>query len=227
MQTNVLLNTYAFHEPWARDTLSPLLKPGMRAAVIAFSFNAGMDEAQAASEGHRRDLLPAFGAYGIGPAHVELVNWFRDTPLSAREKIAGSDIVFLTGGWPDHMMYRLRRWGLAEQLEHFEGIVMGCSAGAMVQIRRYHVTPEADYPSFGWYEGMDMLRDFLIEVHYRETPLQHQSIERVRRETGLPLFALYDNGGLVVRGEEISTMGRTRLFLPNETLHTQGSDHFD
>ena len=227
MQTNVLLNTYAFHEPWAFETLSPLLHPGMRAAVVAFSFNAGMDEAQAASEGHRRDLLTPFGAYGIGPAHVELVNWFRDTPHSAREKIAGSDIVFLTGGWPDHMMYRLQRWGLAERLEGFEGIVMGCSAGAMVQMRRYHVTPDADYPSFGWYEGMDLLRDFLIEVHYRETPLQHQSIERVRRETGLPLFALYDNGGLVVRGEEISTMGRTRLFLPKETLHTQGSDRFD
>lgn len=216
MQTNVLLNTYAFHESWAKATLTPLLRPGMRACVIAFSFNAGMSEQQAASEGHLRDLTPAFSAYGIGPAHLELVNWFHDTPQSARDKIARSDVLFLTGGWPDHMMYRLRRWGLAEQIEHFDGLVMGASAGAMVQMRRYHITPDADYPSFGWYEGMDILRDFLIEVHYRETDLQHRSIDRVRRERNLPVFALYDDGGLVVRGESISTMGRTRIFVPEK-----------
>lgn len=216
MQTNVLLNTYAFDAPWARDTLSPLLRPGMRSSVIAFSFNAGMSEAQAASEGHLRDLTPAFSSYGIGPAHLQLVNWFHDSPQSAREKIARSDVLFLTGGWPDHMMCRLRRWGLTDQIEHFDGIVMGCSAGAMVQMRRYHITPDADYPSFGWYEGMDLLRDFLIEVHYRETEEQHRSIHRVRRERGLPVFALYNDGGLVVQGDTISTMGRTRLFLPQK-----------
>lgn len=216
MQTNVLLNTYAFHEPWARDTLSPLLRPGMVATVVAFSFNAGMSEAQAASEGHLRDLTPAFAAYGIGAAHLQLVNWFHDSPRSAREKIQRSDVLFLTGGWPDHMMYRLRRWGLTELIEHFDGLVMGASAGAMVQMHRYHITPDADYPSFGWYEGMDILRDFLIEVHYRETEEQHRSIDRVRRERGLPVFALYDDGGLVVRGESISTMGRTRIFVPEK-----------
>ena len=213
MQTKVLLNTYAFHEDWAKPTLSALLRPGMRAAVVAFSFNAGMSEAQAASEGHLRDLTPAFFEYGIGPGQLELVNWFHDSPQSAREKLRRSDVLFLTGGWPDHMMYRLRRWELTQLIEQFPGIIMGASAGAMVQLRRYHITPEQDYPEFGWYEGMDLIRDFLIEVHYRETEEQHRSIERVRRETGLSVFGLYDDGGLVVQGDSITTMGRTRLFL--------------
>lgn len=213
MQTNVLLNTYAFHAPWARPTLSELLRPGMQAAVVAFSFNAGMSEAQASSEGHLRDLTDPFGAYGIGPANLQLVNWFHDTPQSAREKMARSDVLFFTGGWPDHMMYRLRRWELTELVRDFDGIVMGASAGAMVQMNRYHITPDQDYPEFGWYEGLDLVRGFGLEVHYRETDLQHQSIDRVRREQGLSVFGLYDDGGLVIRGDCIATMGRTRLFL--------------
>ena len=218
MQTNVLLNTYAFHAPWAKPTLSALLRPGMRATVVAFSFNAGMNEAQAASEGHLRDLTEPFGAYGIGPAHLQLVNWFQDSPQSARRKMSESDVLFFTGGWPDHMRYRLRRWGLTELVEGFDGIVMGASAGAMVQLPRYHITPDADYPSFGWYEGMNLVQGFGIEVHYRETDLQHRSIDRVRQEQGQSVFALYDDGGLVIQDDCIATMGRTRLFRADRLL---------
>lgn len=220
MRTNVLLNTYQFQQPWARPVLEPLLRPWMQGTVIAFSFNAGMNERQAASEGHYRDLLEPFSAYGIGPGQLQLVNWFRDTPQSAKNKIAGSQVLFLTGGWPDHMMYRLHRWGLSEQIEQFSGIILGCSAGAMVQMKRYHITPDQDYPNFGWYHGMNLLSRFNIEVHYRETELQHKSIQRVLSETGLPVFALYDDGGLVVQGNQLTSMGRTRLFLPE--ISTQG-----
>lgn len=216
MRTNVLLNTYAFQEPWAATWLERILKPDMRATVVALSFNAGMDEVQAATEGHRQDLLPAFAHYGIGPEQVELVNWFRDTPQSARRKMRDSDILFFTGGWPDHMMYRLRRWKLTELVEQFDGVVMGCSAGAMVQMKRYHITPDEDYPSFVYQSGMDMLDRFYIEVHYRETDLQHASIDRVRRERGKPVFAMYNDGGLLVQGDCVTPMGRVRLFLPEK-----------
>ncbi len=219
MRTNVLLNTYAFHEPWAQSALTGILHPTMRVTVVAFSFNAGMDEMQAASEGHRRDLLPAFAAYGIPQAQIELVNWFRDTPETARKKIRNSDVLFFTGGWPDHMMYRLHRWGLVELIESFDGIVMGCSAGAMVQVQDYHITPDADYSDFGYYHGMKMLDRFDIEVHYKETELQHRSIHRVLREKKRPVIAVYNDGGVIVRGDQISTMGRVRLFLLPEGEH--------
>lgn len=214
MKANILLNTYDFHAPWAARWLSRVLRPELRVSVVALSFNAGMTEAQASSEKHRADLLPAFTHYGIPPEQVALVNWFHDTPQSAREKMERSDLLFFTGGWPDHMMSRLRQWELTELVEHFDGIVMGASAGAMVQMREYHITPDADYASFGYYHGMSILDRFYIEVHYRETELQHQSIARVRRERGKPVYAMYDDGGLLVEGDCISVMGRMRIFLP-------------
>lgn len=212
--TNILLNTYAFHQPWARTWLSRVLKPWMRVTVVALSFNAGDDELTAKTEGHRRDLLPAFRFYGIPDAQVQLINWFEDNPITAREKIQNSDILFFTGGWPEHMMYRLRVLELTEQIEGFSGIVMGCSAGAMVQMKQYHITPfpEDGYDEFCYMNGMDMLSGFYIEVHYDETPLQAESIRRVRQEKQKPVFAMYNDGGLLVEGDCITPMGRVRLF---------------
>lgn len=217
MKANILLNTYAFHEPWAASWLERILKPDMTVTVVALSFNAGMNEEQAATEGHRADLLPAFMHYGIAPGNVQLINWFRDTPQSAREKIQQSDVLFFTGGWPDHMMYRLRRWKLTQLIEHFDGVIMGCSAGAMVQLKQYHITPDEDYPTFSYQQGMDMLDSFYMEVHYRETDLQQVSIDRVRREKGKPVFAVYNDGGLLIEGSCITPMGRAKLFLPEKS----------
>lgn len=214
MRTNVLLNVYSFQEPWAAQWLERILKPDMLVTVVALSFNAGDTEEKARTEQHWADLLEPFGYYGIEPEQIELINWFKDTPQTAREKIQQSDVLFFTGGWPDHMMYRLRCLDLIDLIEHFDGIIMGCSAGAMVQMKQYHITPDDDYPEFSYQEGMNLLDRFMIEVHYCEKDIQHESIARVTCEKGKPVFAVYNDGGLLVEGDCISMMGRVRLILP-------------
>lgn len=214
---NVLLNTYAFDAPWAAETLGRYIRPQMRACIVALSFCAGWTEEQAESERHRHMLLPAFAHYGIAPEHITLVDWFHDTPASASQKIAESDILFFTGGWPDHMMHRLEQWQLVEQIESHGGIIMGCSAGAMVQLSRYHITPDPDYDSFSYCHGMNFIHDFAVEVHFRELPIQYESIDRVRRELGKPVFGVYDDGGLVVCGDEVIIMGHVNYYGVHRT----------
>lgn len=216
MRTNILLSMYEFGEDWAYPALKSVLRPEMRVTVVALSFNAGQTEEQAFSEGHRLKFLPQLGRYGIAPGQVGLINWFRDTPQSAREKIRNSDVLLFTGGWPDHMMYRINRWGLAPDIEAFDGIVMGCSAGAMIQIDHCHISPDDDYPEFVWMSGLDMLKKFSIQVHYDESEEQHRCIRLALEEKGKPIFALYNDGGMVVHGKELTTFGRVRLFLPEE-----------
>ena len=36
---NVLLSSYNFHEPWAKEVMNRLLKPEMKVCVIPFSFD--------------------------------------------------------------------------------------------------------------------------------------------------------------------------------------------
>lgn len=216
MRTNILLSMYEFGEDWAYSALKSVLRPEMRVTVAALSFNAGQTEEESFTEGHRLKFLPQLARYGIPPGQVELISWFRDTPETAKEKIRRSDVMLFTGGWPDHMMYRLNRWGLVEELNRFDGIVMGCSAGAMIQHDQFYLSPvpEEGYNEFQWVTGTGLIDKFYIEVHYRETPEQHAAIDRARREKGKAVVGIYNDGGLIVRGDQITAMGRVRLFLP-------------
>lgn len=209
---NVLLNSYGFDAPWCAATLNPHLTPNMRACVVALSFCEGWSEEQAESEKHRQMLLPAFAHYGITPEHISLIDWFHDTPETAQQKIAESDVLFFTGGWPDHMMRRLYAWDLVKQIEAFPGLVMGCSAGAMVQFRHYYITPDEDYDTFSYQEGMNFVDQFYMEVHFNDTPIQMESINKVRKEQHKPVFAVYNDGGLLVNGDEVTIMGRVKYY---------------
>ena len=100
-------------------------------------------------------------------------------------------------------------------LQSFDGLVLGCSAGAMIQLQEYHITPDWDYPEFGYYNGLPWLNDFYIEVHYEETQLQKDCIQRVLRERGKPVYAIHhDKGALIVEKGIITRLGETELFLP-------------
>ncbi|EPZ54469.1 peptidase S51 family protein [[Clostridium] sordellii ATCC 9714] len=66
------------------------------------------------------------------------------------------------------MMDRLKEFKIIEDIENYKGIVMGSSAGAMVQVAQYHITPDKDYDTFSYNEGLNMITDFDIEVHYKK-----------------------------------------------------------
>ena len=40
------------------------------------------------------------------------------------------------------MMAKFQKYDLVHELENFNGIMIGTSAGAMVQIREYHITKD-------------------------------------------------------------------------------------
>ena len=63
---------------------------------------------------------------------------------------------------------------------------MGYSAGALVQLAEYHLSPDTDYPRFTYQKGIPYLHGFYLEVHYEGTEEQNASIERVLAERGKP-----------------------------------------
>ena len=89
---------------------------------------------------------------------------------------------------------------------------MGCSAGAMMQMTEYHITPDEDYDAYGYYPGLGLLEGFEPEVHYAASEVQTESIRRYLRERGKPVYAMTNQGGLVVQNGIITTMGQVTRF---------------
>lgn len=205
------------------DDLQGYFSPEQKVAVVAFSFydNYVTDAAsweRVYGKGVGRcyfETVDSLAAFGIREENVAFINYFTDTKEIAAEKIRNADIIYFTGGLPDRMMDRIREFDLYELLLNHEGIVMGYSAGAVIQLAEYHLSPDDDYPAFGYYEGIPYLDGFSLEVHYENKPWQDESVRRVVAEKNRPVYVLHTaKGGIVVDNGRIKTIGKVDLIKP-------------
>ena len=181
---NVLLESYDLTAPFLVEKLRPYIKPNSHVAIVAFSFlpsQASCLEEWLKLYGREEGmfyswLVEPFAEFGIPEENITFVNYFADTKESAAQKVKNADIIYFTGGLPDAMMERLYEFELVDILKDFDGVVLGCSAGAMIQMEEYHITPDWDYPEFGYYKGLPWLKDFYVEVHFEDSEELRKSI---------------------------------------------------
>lgn len=220
---NILLDYYDINNPWLFNTLKNYIKPQSKVAIIAFSFRDNqvknlMDwNALYSKNGGKYygGLVNALMTYGIDEDNVEFLNYFTDTKETAARKIRSADILYFLGGLPDRMYERLREFDLVDIIMKHDGITMGYSAGAVIQLAEYHLSPDDDYPVFGYYKGLSLLRDFYVEVHYENTDAQNTAITSVLKEKKKTVYAFsIGKGAMVVENGEIHLHGDVKIFHP-------------
>ena len=204
------------------EELSPYFSAESRVAVVALSY---YDDYVYDEESWQRvygvggncyyETVDPLGALGVPKENIKFISYFSDTTESAREKIEWANVIYFTGGLPDRMMERIEDMGIADDLRKKDGVIVGYSAGAVIQLRKYHLTPDGDYPEFGYYYGLGYLDCLSLEVHYEFKAVQDESIARVPAERGLPLYVTHTRqGGVVVDNGRVFTVGRVDLHLP-------------
>ena len=218
LMINVLLMSYDFDAQWAKETLRPYLNADSRVVILTMSHGDEIPD----GETWERLYLPggeiynifqrAYGAYGVPEESIEYVSWYHDTPESANEKLKRANVVFMTGGLPDLFLERMQELRLVEPLRNFDGLMMGCSAGAMIQMTEYHITPDEDYDSYGYYDGLGILDGFEPEVHYCASSVQMEAITLYQMERGKRIYAISNEGGLLVKNGEILCFGDVEIF---------------
>ena len=119
------------------------------------------------------------------------------------------------------MFERIKEFDLYAPLMRHEGIVMGYSAGAVIQLSEYHLSPDEDYPEFRYYKGLPYLNDFYLEVHYEGTDIQNASIQRVITERGKPVYATaLGAGAIIVDNRDIKLIGNVQAYCPKKENFT-------
>lgn len=218
---NILLEGFDIGASWLHDELQNYVKPDHRVAVVAFSFRDSRVRSLSdwntlyskESGKFYRGIVGGLSAYGIREENISFINYFTDTKETATEKIKEADIIYFLGGLPDRMMERIEEFDLYGALMAHDGIVMGYSAGALVQLAEYHLSPDDDYPEFIYCEGLPYLKDFYLEVHYEGTAEQHASIRRVLSERGKPVYATaLQSGAILVDRGTVKLLGDVRTF---------------
>lgn len=216
---HVLMNTSMIDEKWCYPTLKKYIKPSDEVCVFAFSFFddtknvADWNKQYAPGQGiWYRANTDVFFKYGIKPNQIHWVNYFTDSKVEMENKILSSSIILFTGGAPDLMMNRIKEFKLKKILKNYQGLMMGYSAGAMIQLDEYHITPDDDYPEFCYKKGLGCIDSFKVEVHYHASNIQKKSISRVIQEKNQPVYAIYEDGGVIVDEKSIEFFGNVELF---------------
>ena len=219
---NILLEGYDIDAPWLYNELKKYIQPNHSVVVVAFSFrenrvknlsdwNALYDKKLGK---FYNGIVDGFTSYGSLEDNIVFINYFTDTKETAAQKIKNADIVYFLGGMPDRMMDRIKEFNLYDTLMQHKGIVMGYSAGAVIQLAEYHLSPDDDYPEFNYYEGLPYLQDFYMEVHYEGTSIQNEAIQRVLAERGKTVYATtIHTGAILVDNGDIKLLGDVKVYM--------------
>ena len=215
---NMLFSLYNFHEAWAKDIVEKYINSEDKVVIIPFSFGNEISNDEDFQNLYSKkgkwyeDVVRPFKSFGIEEENIKWVNYFKDSKENAKEIIKNSNIIFFTGGFPEKMIARLIEFDLTNDIENFKGVIIGSSAGAMIQIAEYHITPDGDYSTFSYNLGLNIINNFGIEVHYEGTDVQNTHIKKVLKEKKEKIYAITNSGGVISDNEEIIILGDTEIF---------------
>ena len=223
---NILLNLDNFHEDFINFYLKKYIDKSKKVLIVPFSFHEdyiSTIEDWNKEFGHEKgegyfNLTTPFFKYGIPKKNIKFLNYFLDNRDTAKNKIANTDIIYFQGGYPYKLMERLKEFNIIDDIKNFKGIIMGASAGALVQFKEYHLTPESDIENYGFYEGLGFIDDFEIEVHYLNTPEQRNSMRRYFSDRKKKIYALGNEGAIVIDSGNILTFGDVMLYKNTRDL---------
>ncbi|MDX9690999.1 MAG: Type 1 glutamine amidotransferase-like domain-containing protein [Acholeplasmataceae bacterium] len=208
--TNILLSRGILHHPHIFEHAKTYIKSTDKVVIIALSFfeeylHSENDYHTYYGVGgeYYQKMIDSFAPYGIKESQIEWVNFFKDNTVSASIKIKNADIIYFPGGSPDQMMKRIISFGIKELIESHQKLYIGSSAGAMIQMHEYHMSPDPDYPHFSYEQGLNLCKGFSIEVHYRRRKKQKSSLRKVFRAFRHPIYVIPDDGALIVTDQHI------------------------
>jgi len=217
--TNILLNYYNFDGAWTQGKLDKYFR-NKRVLVVPLAFRESQAWDNASwlavygKGGEKYDnILRPFLSYGLKESEIKWLNYF-DRAADFAEMVTDAEVLFFCGGMPEKAVARLNSLGITDAVKNFDGVVAGASAGAMLQLDRYHVTPDEDYAEYQLYNGLGLVSGIDLEVHYLATELQNECTKRALRELSRPIYQMWHEGGLLVEKGVITTLGNVNLVLP-------------
>lgn len=221
---NILLDRLDMDQPWGFDYFRNIIRPDMRVTYLPLAFHEDWihdarewEEWYGKYEGsHYQKFTKPFTAFGINEDNINYVNYYTDNPALAAEKINGSDIIIFSGGMPDKIIEHLQDMQLMETIDDYTGIIMGWSAGSMMQCEDYYISPDEDIPVYKRCNGLKRIKGFAVEVHYQGSPQQKESIERYIEETGNTVYITSGESAIIVDDSRVQLIGNVKTYIKDK-----------
>jgi len=195
------------------NKLKDIIKKDMKIVVILFSFFEEEILTKEEYDKHYENIIEAFkniySRYGIND--ISIINYYSDTKESALNKINNADIVVLPGGAPDQFMNRLNEFDLIDKSLYENKIIIGSSAGAMIQLDVFHISPDRDYKKYSIHNGLGLLKNIKVEVHYNKRLKQIISFNKTIKRYEEIGFLIPNGSGLIYKDNKYILLNKTKV----------------
>ena len=217
---NILLSNYDINKDWIVNEVKKHVNEYSKVAVIPFSFSK--DEIKNLLDWEKfydsltglyyPSIVNQFLDVGVKKKNINLLNYSADDILKMKNILNNIDVVFFTGGSAELSMERIIEKDLINEIKNCN-IVIGSSAGAMIQLKEYFGSPDDEYPEFKYFVGLGLIdAGFSVEVHYQNTESQNTSIQKVLRKGMKRVYGITDNGGIIYKNNEVQVFGDVEIF---------------
>lgn len=213
--TNILLNYYNFDGKWTEWKLDKYFR-NKRTVIVPLAYR----ETQVwdndswlslyGKGGEKYDnILRPFLYYGLAEREIAWLNYY-DSKTDFHKLLQEAEVIFFTGGMPEKAIARMHELGIVDDIKRSSAVIAGASAGAMLQLERYHITPDEDYSEYELCSGLGLISGLDLEVHFLDTPLQNECTHRAIKDLQLPVYQMWHEGGLLVENGVVTTLGNVR-----------------
>lgn len=151
-------------------------------------------------EGRYNRYIDSLKKIGITDNNIFVCDCYSDDKDFLVRKIEESDILLFPGGNPEMLFSKvLHQTELLYNIKHSDKIIIGESAGAVLQFKRYFVTKENNYYKyFAFYDGFGVLDDpFYLDVHTKNDDEYQRSLKKIAKDYKKSVYAIYDDGCLI------------------------------
>jgi dipeptidase E len=151
----------------------------------------------------RKVLIDYF--VSLGASTIDFIG-YSDSKESIVQKIAASNLIYLTGGLVTALVERLRYIEVDSLLRDYGGVIVGRSAGALVLCRKCIITCRNN-SKIKIIDGLG-LADLTLKVHYK--PERDHAMERLSRLD--KIYAVPMGSAIVYENCNLSFINKVYLF---------------
>lgn len=159
---------------------------------------------------------------GIKLENINVLNCYdKKNYHTFKDILKNSDMIVLCGGNPE-MLYSkvVQETELLYDIKYYKGIILGFSAGADLQLKRYFITAKNNYYKyFAFYDGFGVLDDpFYLDVHSINNKFYLDKLQKVANDRRKKVYAIFNDGALIYNrdNKQLEKFGKVIEFSPEE-----------
>lgn len=150
-----------------------------------------------------------FAKIGIEFERVVVID-DRKSQAESKSLIREASVILLAGGITLNQMEFLKRSDLVSELQRYEGVVMGISAGAINMAVDSFYSADEDHSLTQFYDGLGLV-GISVEPHFLPDDVKRLELEILPYSNEADIYCLCDDSAIIVKDGERCYLGDVYL----------------